>query len=203
MSRCRRTQSTSMWANRIMNATLRALLGLLAACGDNIDGRLEWGVGVAHFDKTSFARTDLVPQIVIPTYDGSGQVVHPDILVEQSDRYVLAYTPYPFTNGRFENPSIAISSDGLTFHEVAPGVNPIAAAPPTDHNDDPDLRRDPLTGEYVVLYLETERPDRQRVVELRSRDLITWNRSDVIDYDLAGGAPFIVSPAVVGTTLFD
>ncbi|MBA3458908.1 MAG: hypothetical protein H0T46_03035 [Deltaproteobacteria bacterium] len=54
-----------------------------------------------------------------------------------------------------------------------------------------------------MLYLETLRPERQRLVELRSRDLHTWNRSDVIEYDLAAGAPFIVSPAVTGTVLFD
>ncbi|MBA3458618.1 MAG: hypothetical protein H0T46_01550 [Deltaproteobacteria bacterium] len=102
---------------------------LLSACGDDIESRLAWGVGVAQFDKVSFSRTDLVPHLEIPTYDGSGQVVHPDVLFD-GYRYLLAYTPYPFSNGRFENPSIAISDDGLAFREIAPGVNPIAPAPP-------------------------------------------------------------------------
>jgi hypothetical protein len=186
-----------------MKTTLQLTLLLLAGCGDNIDARLAWGIGVAHLDKASFARTDLIPHLDIPTYDGSGQAVHPDILVENDHRYLLAFTPYPFTDARFENPSIAIGPDGVSFYEPSPGVNPLVPPPPKDHNNDPDLRRDPLTGQYVVMYLQTERPERQQLVELRSSDLISWDRSVVIDYDLATGAPFIVSPAVVGTALFD
>jgi len=172
------------------------------ACGDSIESRLAWGVGVARFDLTTFDRTALTPHIAIPTYDGSGQVVHPDMLVEP-DRYVLAYTPYPYSNGAFENPSIAVGPDGYSFHEPAPGVNPLAPTPPTDHNDDPDLRFDAATGEYAMLYLETRRPDAQLLVELRSRDLITWSSKTAITYDLTAGAPFIVSPAVLGTSLYD
>lgn len=176
---------------------------LAAACGDNAtDTRLAWGVGVARFDLASLERTDLVPRLALPTYDGSGQVVHPDILVER-DRYVLAYTPYPYSNGVFENPSIAVGPDGLSFDEPAPGVNPLVPTPATDHNDDPDLRIDPATGEYALVYLETRRPELQLLVELRSRDLITWTSKTAITYDLEAGAPFIVSPAVLGTQLFD
>ena len=172
------------------------------ACGDNIDPGLAWGVGVARFELPTLARVDVTTRISIPTYEHSGQVVHPDILVED-DRYLLAYTPYPYSDGRYENPSIAISDDGYTFREVAPGVNPLAPAPATDHNDDPDLRFDAATGEYAMLYLETRRPDYQLLVELRSRDLVTWAGHTAITYDLTAGAPFIVSPAVLGTSLYD
>jgi hypothetical protein len=57
-------------------------------------------------------------------------------------------------------------------------VNPLVPAPATDHNDDPDLRFDEATGEYAMLSLETRRPDSQSLVELRSRDLISWCASD-------------------------
>ena len=172
------------------------------ACGDDIDPGLAWGVGVARFDLVNLDRTELTPRIELPTYEHSGQVVHPDILVEP-DRYLLAYTPYPYSNGAFENPSIAVGPDGYSFYEPAPGVNPLVPTPPTDHNDDPDLRFDAATGEYAMLYLETRRPDFQLLVELRSRDLISWSSKTVIHYDLTGGAPFIVSPAVLGTALYD
>ncbi len=176
---------------------------LASACGDNAtEARLAWGVGVARFDLATLARVDLVPHLSLPTYDQSNQVVHPDILVEQN-RYVLAYTPYPYGNGDFENPSVAVGIDGLAFHEPAPGVNPLVPTPATDHNDDPDLRFDTTTGEYALVYLETQRPAFQLLVELRSRDLITWTGNTAIHYDLAAGAPFIVSPAVLGTMLFD
>jgi hypothetical protein len=175
---------------------------LAAACSDDSDPRLAWGVGVARFDLATLDRTSLTPRIALPTYEQSGQAVHPDILVEP-DRYVLAYTPYPYANAAFENPSIAVGPDGYSFYEPAPGVNPIVPTPPTDHNDDPDLRFDEATGEYAMLYLETRRPDYQLLVELRSRDLISWSSATAITYDLAGGAPFIVSPAVLGTALYD
>jgi hypothetical protein len=95
----------------------------------------------------------------------------------------------------------------MRFAEPAPGTNPLVSAPPTDHNDDPDLHVDPDTGEYVMLYLDTERPVVQRLIALRSRDLVAWESTVEIEYDLAAGAPFIVSPAAIvrggEVTLFD
>ena len=193
-------------------------LVIVAACGDNIDPGDAWGLGVTTFDAVALGLTPpaladpfasaIVPtaHLRVPTYDGSGQTVHPDVLRE-ADRLLLAFTPYRYTNGRYENPSIAISSDGMHFSEPAPGVNPLVPAPPTDHNDDPDLHVDPVTGEYVMLYLDTERPAFQRLNALRSHDLVTWELSTVHEYDLATGAPFVVSPAAVvqgtSTTIFD
>jgi hypothetical protein len=194
------------------------LVGAFAACGDNIEPPGSWALGVTTFDAVSLGLTmstardpfadAIVPTVhlEVPTYDQSGQVVHPDV-VREASRLVLVFTPYPFTNGRFENPSIVTSQDGMGFDEPAPGENPLAPAPPIDHNDDPDLHVDPATGEYELLYLETLRPDTQNLVSLRSRDLVTWTRTTAISYDLAAGAPFIVSPAAIVhdgiTTLFD
>lgn len=134
------------------------------------------------------------PRLDLPTYDGSDQVVHPDVLVEP-DRFIMAMTPYPYSNDRFENPSIVVGSDGITFAPLGP--EPIVPPPPHDHNDDPDLRRDPRTGEYELLYLETERPERETVVALDSPDLIGWTRRDALVDDLTVPDPFIVSPAAI------
>lgn len=188
---------------------------VLAACGDNHHPYVEpaWGLGVHRFDAvalglaTSSTTADPlvdglvdVPRLAVPTYDGTGQLVHPDVLREP-DRLVMAMTPYPYSNGRHENPSIVVSTDGMTFANW--GSNPIVPEPPIDHNDDPDLRVDPRTGEYELLYLETLRPDTQTLVALRSSDLLAWTRHDAIVYDLDAGDAFIVSPAAIedaGTT---
>lgn len=166
----------------------------LAACGSDRPPRLQWGLGVKTFDAVALglgtadapdpwvAGITAAPRLKVPTYDGSGQLVHPDVLVEATPdgtRAAMAITPYPYSNNRFENPSLLVP------------------APPIDHNDDPDLRRDPASGEYELFYLETLRPDRQTLVALRSRDLIGWTRRDAIVYDLARGEPFIVSPAAI------
>lgn len=134
----------------------------------------------------------------IPTYDGSGQATHPDILGPDGKGrpFLLSLTPYPYSIDRYENPSILASSDGLRFREERRGLNPLAPAPSMDHNDDPDLSF--ADGEYRILYLETLRPDRQNLVLLRSRDRLSWTRSIAGSNRLSGPDPdpFILSPAL-------
>lgn len=196
--------------------TLTLVCVMVVGCGDQPRGPLAWGIGVASFDSAElglgvatpdrFADIAAVRRLVIPTYDGSGQAVHPDVLREP-DRLVMAITPYPYSNNAFENPSLLVSSDGTHFTEPSEGLNPLVEAPPIDHNNDPDLHVDPVTGEYEILYLEALRPDAQHLISLRSRDLVTWTRHTAIEWNLAAGALFVVSPAVIvhgGTTsLFD
>ncbi len=194
-----------------MRLTLAIAL-LAAGCGDNRPGPLAWGMGVKTFDARAlglgtaepadpwFAAIRTTPRLTVPTYDGSGQLVHPDVLIEPTaagTRALLAVTPYPFTDDHYENPSLLTSTDGMTFTPMPGAPNPLVPPPAYDHNDDPDLRRDPVSGDYELLYLETLRPDRQTVVALRSQDLVHWTRRDAIVYDFAKGAPFIVSPAAI------
>ena len=173
---------------------------------------LRWAIGVAKLDATALglahARTpdpfvDAIRpgRLVIPTYDGSNQATHPDVLLERdpsgAPHLTMAMTPYPYSDDRLENPSLVVSSDGMSFTPAPGAVAPLVPAPAYDHNDDPDLRRDPRTGEYELLYLETLRPDRQTLVALRSADKVTWTRRDAVTYDLEAGAQFIVSPAAI------
>jgi hypothetical protein len=141
---------------------------------------------------------DVPRRIRMPTYEGSGQATHPDVLgPDDSGRpFILAFTPYPFDIDEYENPSILVSQDGLRFREERKGLNPLAPKPEVDHNDDPDLFH--RGGEYGLLYLETLRPERQNLILLRSRDRISWTRSVAASFELRGpGArKFIVSPAL-------
>lgn len=69
-----------------------------------------------------------------PTYDGSGQVVHPSIIDFFNEfginawsgyRYWMVLTPYPYGQNRFENPSLYASNDGLSW-VVPPNItNPL------------------------------------------------------------------------------
>jgi hypothetical protein len=192
--------------------SLLTLALALAACGTDRSPRLQWGLGVQTFDAAALglgtadapdpwiAGIQPATRLKVPTYDGSGQLVHPDVLLESTadgSRAVMAITPYPFTNDRFENPSLVETRDGMQFAPFPGAESPLVPAPPIDHNDDPDLRLDPASGDHELLYLETLRPDRQTLVALRSRDLVHWTRRDAIVYDLAHGAPFIVSPAAI------
>jgi hypothetical protein len=133
----------------------------------------------------------------IPTYDKSGQAVHPDILYrpENSHPFMLAFTPYPFSIGRFENPSLALSDNGLRFFEEYPGLNPLAAAPPRDHNNDPDMFY--YNGQLRMVYLETLRPEKQNLVLLTRSGETSWSSRIVHTDYFDAGDPMIVSPAYV------
>ena len=136
--------------------------------------------------------------IKTPTYDKSGQAVHPDILVQnESPFYVLAFTPYPATNDYYENPSVLVSDDGLHFHEERKNLNPLASAPETDHNDDPDIAL--FGGVYYLVYLETRRPEKQNIHLLTSTDRILWQDSIIHtqNFENHGNIQFPVSPAQV------
>jgi hypothetical protein len=51
------------------------------------------------------------------TYDGSGQLVHPDVVrwPRSGGDLWMAVTPYPYAREKWENPSIYRSRDGLTW----------------------------------------------------------------------------------------
>lgn len=137
----------------------------------------------------------------IPTYDGSGQCVHPDIIYfpesYQGSRFLLAYTPYPFSNDKIENPSLAVSQNGVDFTDLRNGLNPLCNAPAYDHNDDPDIHFDPITHKYYLYYLETMRPDSQNVICLESTDWSSFTRHTILHFDLINHDPFILSPAYI------
>jgi hypothetical protein len=133
--------------------------------------------------------------LTIPTYEKSGQAVHPDILYDMTidkPNFILVFTPYPFSNDKYENPSILISSDGLRFFEEFPHINPLVQAPLIDHNNDPDIFY--YENRLNIIYLETLRPEKQNLILLSSLDRQKWD-SRIVNTDyLNRGDPMIVSP---------
>jgi hypothetical protein len=133
----------------------------------------------------------------IPTYENSGQGVHPDILYRpgKNPAFMLAFTPYPFSVDRFENPSLVVSDDGLHFYEEYPHGNPLAPPPPHDHNNDPDLFY--YEGGLRLMYLETLRPEKQNLVLLTHCGGARWSSRIVHTDYLQAGDPMILSPVYV------
>ncbi|MDD5569964.1 MAG: hypothetical protein PHD97_02295 [Bacteroidales bacterium] len=136
----------------------------------------------------------------IKSYDGSNQVMHPDICVFLDSmgktKFCMVLTPYPYQNAKVENPCIYISSDGLNFYEEKKNLNPLVATPAYDHNDDPDIFYDTLQKKYFIFYLETMRPDSQNIKLLESSDRVNWNSKTVVHYTLINSEKFVLSPAV-------
>ena len=135
----------------------------------------------------------------IPTYEGFNCSVHPDIVYfnegYKGHYFYMSFTPFPFGEDKFENPSILVSDNGVDFYEEVHGINPIVSAPPYGHNDDPDLLYNYSNQTFHLYYLETMIPDSQNVVILTSENGILWQRTAVIHYDLKNPDPFILSPA--------
>ncbi len=133
----------------------------------------------------------------IPTYDGSGQVVHPDVIANNG-RFVMTITPYAFSDVDLENPSIYVSSDGLNFQPPEGTANPLIYNPPNGYNDDPDLVFDPRSGTYYIYYNETPSDyDKQYLDLLESPDLVSWTHLRLAEFRTNAKEPFIVSPAIV------
>jgi hypothetical protein len=143
-----------------------------------------------------------------PTYDGSGQTIHPDLVFIPSGfagyYYWMATTPYRDRNDDYENPSLLASIDGITW-EVPSGIpNPLAGMPACDHNNDADLIYNANTNELWLYYQETRRSSAGcGTLNRNYLKLFKINASKsvsgpitIFDWDL-NSSPLYVSPAVV------
>lgn len=139
--------------------------------------------------------------LTIPTYDESGEAVHPDV-IKVGSTYYMAMTPYPASDNDYENPSILTSTDGTTWAAPDGLTNPVVSFPGGDeHNSDADLVHD---GSSLHLFYrrttEVGGDDAESVRTLSSTDAVTWGSETTI---LSGSARAeFLSPAVVhdGTT---
>lgn len=142
----------------------------------------------------------------IPTSDGSGQTVHPDVLFFENGyngwRYWMCVTPYPNTSASDENPEIFVSDDGIEW-EVPNGVtNPIAPKPTNGHNSDPDLVYIEDTGELWLFYREvlTIGGDREEnIILMKSTDGTDWGTQTTVlsATSPSGEQQKLLSPTVI------
>jgi hypothetical protein len=142
----------------------------------------------------AFVAPTLVPTV---TYDGSGQLVHPDAAVFprrwQGQRYWIAATPYPSGNPKYENPSIY---QGQTSREmiVPAGVtNPIVAPPTVGYMSDPDILHDVERDELRMYYRQTA-GESDQIFLITSRNGIQWSPAQLVVSDVRYS---LISPAVV------
>ena len=136
----------------------RGLLALLVsgititACGggDQVASSLAPPVDNSEIDEAEVPGNALeaLTLLATPTYDGSGELVHPDAVAFpqrwQGRRYWVSATPYPTGNPKYENPSIY---QGYTSRQMLPpaGVSNPLAQPGAigGYLSDPDMLYDP------------------------------------------------------------
>ncbi len=134
--------------------------------------------------------------LATPTYDGSGQGMHPGIVAFRSEwhgyRYWMAMTPYPNDNNLLENPSILASRDGITWVIPAGLSNPVAPFQPV-HQMDPDLFYDAASGQLWLYYMRGDTHGNAVLLRRTSADGVNWS-----DEIVQATVPYntMVSPAV-------
>jgi hypothetical protein len=113
----------------------------------------------------------------LPTYEGSGQVVHPDYVRSPGGAFAhghhLAVTPYPFGNAGYENPSLFASLGKRDTWLLEPGApNPIVR-PESGHLSDPDVVYVPESNELWLYYRQATSDN--VVLLIRSTDGLHWS----------------------------
>lgn len=140
-------------------------------------------------------------RLTVPTYEGSGQAVHPDVVWFARPwhgwEYWMAFTPFPSGKERFENPSIVVSHDGMQW-QVPPGLfNPLARSPGRDdYNSDPDLSYDAAHDRLLLIYREV-RGGFNNIYSISSSDGLSWSHQRMMFRRWNHGmiSPTLVVPA--------
>jgi len=154
---------------------------------------------MVQFDENLAKASNASSYLTTPTYDGSGQVVHPDVYYNplkwpdsNGYKFWMAMTPYPNGNAAYENPSILVSNDGQTWSVPSGLTNPIEPAPTIGHYNDPDI----LEGADEKLWIFFGWTDNttHKVYVKSSSNGIDWSSKTEI---LSSTTEWVTSPAVI------
>lgn len=141
--------------------------------------------------------------LATPTYEGSGQAIHPKVLDFGAGgwngwRYWMVHSPFPGNDDRHENPSILVSQNGYYWQTPTGVPNPLYPAPPVPgFNSDPHLAYDPTANQLVVLYRTTLDRVNHTMYVARSGNGVTWPASPTAISVSYGSDSQLISPALV------
>lgn len=117
-----------------------------------------------------------VSNLTIPTYDGSDQLVHPDIYYNADGwngyKYWMAMTPYPNANSAFENPSVVVSNDGITWVVPDGLINPIISTPAGGYNSDCSII---YADNKLYIFYREHISGVVKIYSINSSDGINWS----------------------------
>jgi hypothetical protein len=163
----------------------------ISSCTDNKKNNAEY---INSVDK--YCENGLYP-LKINTYDGSRQAMHPKVLYFKNSwngwKYWMSYTPYPYSNYKFENPSIAVSQNGIEWGVPKGLKNPVIKAPNDvkkgGHYSDPDLVMNGQTMELWYRYNPANKNGRWAdnevncIYRITSKNGVNWSMPTLIFKD--------------------
>src|SRR5437867_414167 len=151
-----------------------------------------------HIGRAPDVPIDVLEPLAFATFEGSGQVVHPDVIGLPyawdggRARLLMAITPYPFGDPNQENPSIFVSRDGRAWTVPDRASNPVVR-PRNGYLSDPSVVYNPADHRLWMYYREVV--DGQNVIRLvTTLDGVRWNGPDEVIRVAAHG---LISPSVV------
>jgi hypothetical protein len=172
---------------------------LFSAVSDVVDAR-----AISHVSLPSNAKT----YQRTPTYDGSGQAVHPSVIyfpkAWNGYQYWMAMTPYPSSKSRYENPSILGSNDGKTWVVPSGLTNPIDSGASIGgagtYTSDPELFYN-ASNDRLICYYRWCNSTRDRLYCKCSSDGVTWSNRVLL---MTGEFGALIAPSVqlVGSTYY-
>jgi hypothetical protein len=143
--------------------------------------------GIAPIEFSAFVDTGALPDrlplraLALSTYDGSDQVVHPDVaFVSSADEGMvptLAITPYPWGNASFENPSL-FAGNGRELWNAPAGITNPVFKPQGGYLSDPDLLWLADRRELWMFYRHVS--DANEVLASQSTDGVRWSAPKVV-----------------------
>jgi hypothetical protein len=117
-------------------------------------------------------------RIDFATFDGSGQVVHPDVVMPPfdglDDNPRMAITPYPGGNASFENPSIFVGEARDTWRVPSGLTNPVVK-PSGGYLSDPDMVWLADRHEFWLYYRHVNADN--EILVASSTDGVRWGAS--------------------------
>jgi len=174
---------------------------IFAACtgGEGVSEPISPPDGANELDEAEAPGAAFVAPALIRavTYDGSGQLVHPDAAVFprrwQGKRYWITATPYPGGNPKYENPSLYQGESSREMTVPIGVTNPIAAPPTTGYLSDPDIVHDVERDELRMYYRQTAGESDQLFL-ITSQNGVHWSPAQLVVSDVRYS---LISPAVV------
>ena len=143
--------------------------------------------GLAPVEFVAFVDASALPgelplrALTLSTYDGSDQVVHPDVafatLPDGGVASWLAITPYPWGNANFENPSL-FGGNGRDEWSSPTGLTNPVFKPSVGYLSDPDLVWLADRRELWMFYRHVN--DENEILVSQSTDAVRWSAPRVV-----------------------
>lgn len=154
------------------------------SCSDEIDT----SVTRSSNDSLNINRGCATKCLDIINYLNNTQNIHPKVLhfpnKWMGHYFWMAYTPYPNGVVSRENPSIAVSNDGISWYTPKGLINPISSVPVEGYNSDSHLvYREDLNLLELWWRPYNSKNNTVAIVRKISRDGINWGETETIfDY---------------------